>query len=304
MTRIYLANVGANTSHRFASPIFEDGAFEFLPIPESPRLDSPRAVRYRDLRPHDSRRELSRYVPPRLWDRACHNDPEFDTFTYGDECDDHARAVGLRGLQPGDVLLFLAGLEHWAGDERTGQYGFFLIGGLRIDWVLPRVTQEPAGRDGERVRSERPRRPGALHRFLGRVLGVRRVGRVAQVRAGGPGNQGDLREGVQDRLGQSLGVGAGQVGPADDRFIHAHVPLRVGHERPRTAAPRRGAAGVDSDVGPRRRSRHSGRLTPCVDAGTPAGETLNDAESAKWTEMHRALTRKWRRFTSGGRFQG
>ena len=51
MTRIYLANVGANTSHRFASPIFEDGSFEFLPIPESPRLDSPRAVRYRDLRP-------------------------------------------------------------------------------------------------------------------------------------------------------------------------------------------------------------------------------------------------------------
>ena len=204
MTRIYLANVGANTSHRFASPIFEDGAFEFLPIPESPRLDSPRAVRYRDLRPHDSRRDLSRYVPPRLWDRACHNDPEFDTFTYGDECDDHARAVGLRGLQPGDVLLFLAGLEHWAGDERTGQYGFFLIGGLRIDWVLPRVTQEPAGRDRRAVRSERPRRARALHRFLGRFLGVRRIGRVAQVRAGGPGNQGYLREGVQDRLGQSL----------------------------------------------------------------------------------------------------
>ena len=59
---------------------------------------------------------------------------------------------------------------------------------------------------------------------------------------------------------------------------------------------------MDSDVGPRRRSRHSGRLTPRVDAGTPAGEPLNDAESAKWTEMHQARTRKWRRFTSEGPF--
>ena len=59
---------------------------------------------------------------------------------------------------------------------------------------------------------------------------------------------------------------------------------------------------MDSDAGPGRRSRHSERLTPRVDAATPAGEPLNDAENAKWTEMHRALTRKWRRFTSEGPF--
>ena len=51
--RIYLANVGANSSHRhIVSPIFEDGTFEFLPIPEHDRnLDGvPQTIHYRDLR--------------------------------------------------------------------------------------------------------------------------------------------------------------------------------------------------------------------------------------------------------------
>ena len=33
--RVFLANVGANSSHRHLfSPLFDDGTFEFLPIPE------------------------------------------------------------------------------------------------------------------------------------------------------------------------------------------------------------------------------------------------------------------------------
>ena len=48
--RIYLANVGANAAHSFSSPIFADGTFEFLPIPEEPPIDGPHAVRYQDLR--------------------------------------------------------------------------------------------------------------------------------------------------------------------------------------------------------------------------------------------------------------
>ena len=53
--RVFLANVGANSSHSpLFSPLFEDGTFEFLPIPEGdPNLDeSDSAVRYRDLRSH------------------------------------------------------------------------------------------------------------------------------------------------------------------------------------------------------------------------------------------------------------
>ena len=74
--RIYLANVGANASHRFAGPIFPDGTFEFLPIPEDRELPGGHAVRYRDLRSfYHPDADLLRYVPSRLWEWPAHYDP-------------------------------------------------------------------------------------------------------------------------------------------------------------------------------------------------------------------------------------
>ena len=146
--RIFLANVGANAGHRFAGPVFEDGRFEFLPIPETPDLASPSAVRYRDLRSfYDPTRDLLPYIPRRLWDVACHNDPEFVTFTYGDNCDTSPRASALRQMRPGDFLFFLVRLQHWVKGEPTGRFGFYLIGHLRIahdNWVLSGVTKQPS----------------------------------------------------------------------------------------------------------------------------------------------------------------
>ena len=152
--RIYLANVGANASHPFASPLFGDGVFEFLPIPEGERgLDaSPHAVRYGDLRSHyDAARGLTRYLPERYAGYACHYDPEFETFTYGDMCDENARASGLRGLGRGDALLFVVRMERWREGRRTKEFGFYLIGGLRVDWMLRGVTEALTGRDAERA---------------------------------------------------------------------------------------------------------------------------------------------------------
>ena len=86
--RTYLANVGANSSHRqLFSPLFEDGTFEFLPIPEGDRnLDKSRyAVHYPDLRSYyNPDQGLLRYVPQDMWANSCHNDPDFEAFTYGD----------------------------------------------------------------------------------------------------------------------------------------------------------------------------------------------------------------------------
>ena len=113
---IYLANVGANSSHGpLFSPLFEEGAFELLPIPEGDRnLDSSRqAVHYRDLRSYYNPGDgLLRYVPQAMWDVACHNDPEFESFTYGDS-GTNGRSSELTNLRKGDALLFLARLERY-----------------------------------------------------------------------------------------------------------------------------------------------------------------------------------------------
>lgn len=134
--RVFLANVGVNSSHgKLFSPLFENGTFEFLPIPEGDRnLDqSVHAVRYRDLRSHyDPDQDLLRYVPQEMWDTACHNDPDFRTFTYGDN-GTNGRSSALAQLGSGDALLFLARLERDGGGGRTRQSGFYIIGGLMVD---------------------------------------------------------------------------------------------------------------------------------------------------------------------------
>ncbi len=145
--RIYLANVGANASHGFAGPVFGDGTFEFLPIPENPDLKSPHAVRYRDLRSYnDPSADLLRYVPRRTWDRSTHNDPEFDTFTYGDNCSTSPRAAALQRVEPDDTLLFLSRLADWDDNGPTGTYGFYLVGFLCVGDILREVIGPPADR--------------------------------------------------------------------------------------------------------------------------------------------------------------
>ena len=142
--RIFLANVGANASHRFTGPIFEDGTFEFIPIPETPNIRGNHAVRYRDLKSFYHREEdLTRYVPKRYWDLATHSDPEFETFTYGDNCETAPRAASLKGLERGDNLFFIVRLERWNDAGPTSEYGFYLIGCLEIEDWLPNVRSRP-----------------------------------------------------------------------------------------------------------------------------------------------------------------
>lgn len=142
--RVFLANVGANTSHRFAGPLFSDGTFEFLPIPEERDTSGAHSLRYRDLRSHRApRRDLLRFIPRLLWDWPAHNDPEFDTRTYGDNCDTSPRAAGLRRAEAGDFLFFIARLANWLEDRATRESGFYLIGYLEIESVLRQASAPP-----------------------------------------------------------------------------------------------------------------------------------------------------------------
>ncbi|MBI4218743.1 MAG: hypothetical protein HY682_01270 [Chloroflexi bacterium] len=152
--RIWLANVGANSSHSYSSPLFPDGTFEVLPIVETPPLAGPHSVRFADLRSfNDPGTSLARWVPERLHNAAAHFDPEFLTYTYGDNCATAPRAAALKNVQRGDLIFFVARLARWERNRFSGEPGFFLVGFLEVDSVVSDVRGAPRDALLARVRA-------------------------------------------------------------------------------------------------------------------------------------------------------
>jgi hypothetical protein len=130
---VFLANVGVNAAHAARSPLFDDGTFALLPIPERIPWRAP-MLRMRDL-PH------LHVHAPRTWsDMTVHLDPDLASgvVTYGDNCRRAGRAFSLRSAQPGDLIVFLARLH----GARKGP-GFYLVGFLEIDNAIQDVTCDP-----------------------------------------------------------------------------------------------------------------------------------------------------------------
>ena len=129
----FLANVGVNSSHAAGSPLFEDGTFELLPIPE-PTAWRPPMLRMRDVE------RLHAHAPATWLDRAIHLDPDLTSEipTYGDNCRRAGRAFSLRRAQRGDLIYFLARLQ-----PRNRPASFHLVGRLEISDALTDVTRDP-----------------------------------------------------------------------------------------------------------------------------------------------------------------
>ncbi|MFB6155466.1 MAG: hypothetical protein ABEJ22_06190 [Haloferacaceae archaeon] len=140
MPRSVAINVAANTSlPGFRGPVYADGRFEYLPIPERERTAEP-VPTYADLAA-----ELDVEIPPDVADTPVHLDPSFaeyptcSQYTYGDE---HGVKAGpLSRLAPGDYLLFYATLSY-AGDPDDAprwmppEWGAFLVGEFRVASVV------------------------------------------------------------------------------------------------------------------------------------------------------------------------
>jgi Nucleotide modification associated domain 3 len=107
-------------------PLFADGTFEFVPIPDSTGLDE------RTYGNHIARTgvPLSDFFPPArraaMGSQSMHFDPEFTSFTYGDPTKPKA---GLRCLKGGDLLVFYAGLRGYGCEVPPGLYliGYFEV---------------------------------------------------------------------------------------------------------------------------------------------------------------------------------
>ena len=138
--KAFIINVGANASHgALRSPIFEDGTFFFVPIPEDDpdATVSGRVPRYRDILP-----EALPYLPAAYHNAKTHNDPEFETFTYGDYPVSSGRPGLLKQIAEGDYLCFLARLVGWskAGGRFTDDAGFYIVGYFEVGQVFRDVT--------------------------------------------------------------------------------------------------------------------------------------------------------------------
>ncbi|MFB6118244.1 hypothetical protein [Halosegnis sp.] len=133
MSRAVAVNIGANTNEPgFRGPVFADGRFAFVPIPESEPTREP-VPTYGDLAAH-----LPVEIPEPLWETSVHLDPEFagypycERHTYGDPHGVKARP--LADLERGDWALFYATLA--TADDPAGwqppEWGAYLVGGFRL----------------------------------------------------------------------------------------------------------------------------------------------------------------------------
>ena len=134
MTRAYAINVGANTNEPgFRGPVYGDGRFVYLPIPET-EATAESVPTYGDLD-----RELEYDIPESVHDRPVHLDPSFAGYpfcerdTYGDE---HGVKAGrLSTLSAGDYCFFYATLTTAAEEPAewiAPEWGAYLIGHLRL----------------------------------------------------------------------------------------------------------------------------------------------------------------------------
>ena len=128
--QVVLLRVGIDTgSGGILGPLFSDGSFEYIPIPDCFGGKGVDKRTYGNTR-GKGRRRLIDYFPEvrreRLFDQPIHFDPEFETFTYGDPT---LPKASLRRLSEGSLLVFYAGLKGWGVDCPPALYiiGYFEI---------------------------------------------------------------------------------------------------------------------------------------------------------------------------------
>ena len=128
--QVVLLRVGIDTgTGGIHGPLFHDGSFEYIPIPD---CFAERGVDERTYGNTRSRvkRQLVSYFPAtrraKMNTQSIHFDPEFETFTYGDPT---RPKKSLSRLRRGDLLTFYAGLEGWDFDRPPALYiiGYFEV---------------------------------------------------------------------------------------------------------------------------------------------------------------------------------
>ncbi|MFB6228115.1 MAG: hypothetical protein ABEH88_05970 [Halobacteriales archaeon] len=153
---VVLCGIGCDTTNAGrVAPIYEDGRFEYVPIPEKTHETEETATHGTWSLRHDEgvAADLLSAITPdpsegttvrgealREW--PLHHDPNFEALAYGEHRPNYVRR--LRGLEPGDVVGFYAGLRPPGG----GRAHRYLIGYTSVncvDVIPPGTSREEAG---------------------------------------------------------------------------------------------------------------------------------------------------------------
>ncbi|MHC1757733.1 MAG: hypothetical protein AB9861_20315 [Methanosarcina sp.] len=116
------------------APIFSDGSFEYIPIPEGyPSTEEKTYGNTNGKAKRNKKTPLSTFVPPKYEEIKLHYDPEFETCTYGDPTG-APKTTAMRDLEKGDILAFSAGLKPYETDNY--EEGIYLIGYFTVDKIV------------------------------------------------------------------------------------------------------------------------------------------------------------------------
>jgi hypothetical protein len=137
--RVLLIGIGADgTNTKPLPPIYDDGTFEYVPIPETqtetaePKnydnweftyQDTTAASYFRRIRPSKDNGWIG---DDNFSEHPFHRDPNLESLTFGDKKGSNGTGGDLEKLQQGDILGFYAGLQ---GRGRKHRYiiGYFTV---------------------------------------------------------------------------------------------------------------------------------------------------------------------------------
>ena len=111
------------------APIFTNGNFEYIPLSEK-NVNTLEKKTYSNTKGLNGR-YFKQYLPKKIKDRKLHLDPEFETFTYGDQT---IKRNYLLKLEESDLLVFYAGLTPYK--NQLHKEGLYIIGYFKVDRVV------------------------------------------------------------------------------------------------------------------------------------------------------------------------
>jgi hypothetical protein len=197
------------------APLFADGSFEYISIPE--RRDS-RETRTFGNTVGVHARPLSTYnLPKKLEHVKMHVDPEFETYTYGDPS---IKRTYLLKLDPGDLLVFYAGLQPWDYD---GERALYIIGYFTVETTIDmrRLSDD----EREDIRRRYPNNAHVKRQHddnavivIGDPTKSRLLHRAIRISVKRPDRRGRPMHAVSEEIARTLGIAG---------FIQQSVPPKV-----------------------------------------------------------------------------